>query len=63
MRCRTLFAFDGKGRSAGARAFVLGVTEADARTRLLRSDSCSFFDIAGPVPFLSSVLTGTGDPP
>ncbi len=38
-----VFVFYGKGRCASAVAYVLGETEAAARARLLRDDSCPFF--------------------
>jgi hypothetical protein len=47
-----LFVFDGKGQCEGSRAYVLGVTLADARARLLRDDSCKFFDIKEAVTFV-----------
>jgi hypothetical protein len=47
---RRLWAFFGKGKCDGATAYVLGETKAAARARLLRIDSCIYFDIASAAP-------------
>lgn len=57
---RHLFAFHGKGKCAGSTAYVFDETEAAARARLLRDDSCEFFDIASSELFAVHFTERTG---
>lgn len=56
--CMRYFVFEGQGRCAGSRARVRGETEKAARERLLRADSCPYFDIGAVIVD----VTGGRDP-
>jgi hypothetical protein len=54
-----LYCFKGKGRCAGATAYVLGVTEVAAKATLLRE--CLHFDIDTVQPFISPPIESVID--
>lgn len=41
---RSLWMFTGKNKCAGSTAYTLGETAAEATARLVRRDSCEFFE-------------------